>query len=121
MKNIAYIVSLRLGQCHRQMISFQKIYGLYGLKHHTVEINGNVTLGHIRTYIHVNIMLEFCEMLTEFAINNPYATVSGTVAPNVMSCPRLCGFHYLQEESRFCPGLILKNIRVGILYTAKSR
>ena len=31
------------------IISFQKIYGLYGLEHHTVEINGDVTLGHIRT------------------------------------------------------------------------
>ena len=48
------------------MISFQKIYGLYGLKHHTVEINGNVTLEDIQTYRHVNIELEFCE--TEFAI-----------------------------------------------------
>ena len=26
------------------MISFQKIYGLYGLKHHTMEINGDVTM-----------------------------------------------------------------------------
>ena len=26
------------------MISFQKIYGLYGLEHHTVEINGDVTM-----------------------------------------------------------------------------
>ena len=33
-------VSLRLGHCHHQIVSFQKIYGLYGLEHHTVEING---------------------------------------------------------------------------------
>ena len=26
------------------MISFQKIYGLYGLKHHLMEINGDVTM-----------------------------------------------------------------------------
>ena len=26
------------------MISFQKIYGLCGLEHHTVEINGDVTM-----------------------------------------------------------------------------
>ena len=26
------------------MMSFQKIYGLYGLEHHTVEINGDVTM-----------------------------------------------------------------------------
>ena len=26
------------------MISFQKIYGLYGLKHHTMEINGDVIM-----------------------------------------------------------------------------
>ena len=50
------------------MISFQKIYGLHGLEHHRVEINGNVTLGHGRTDIHVNIMLEFCEVRIEFAI-----------------------------------------------------
>ena len=31
--------------CHHQMISFQKIYGLFGLKHHTTEINGDVTMG----------------------------------------------------------------------------
>ena len=49
------------------MTSFQKIYGLHGLEHHEVEINGDVTLGHIRTYTHVNIVLEFCKMLTELA------------------------------------------------------
>ena len=26
------------------MISFQKIHGLYGLEHHTMEINGDVTM-----------------------------------------------------------------------------
>ena len=26
------------------MISFQKIYGLYGQKHHSMEINGDVTM-----------------------------------------------------------------------------
>ena len=30
--------------CHHQMISFQKIYGLYGLKHYLMEINGDVTM-----------------------------------------------------------------------------
>ena len=35
-----FFVSLRLGHCHHQILSFQKIYGLYGLEHHTVEING---------------------------------------------------------------------------------
>ena len=35
-------VSLCLGSCHHQMISFKKIYGLYGLEHHTLEINGDV-------------------------------------------------------------------------------
>ena len=33
-----------LSICHHQMISFQKIYGLYGLKHNTMEINGDVTM-----------------------------------------------------------------------------
>ena len=33
-------VSIRLGHCNYQMISFQKIYGLYGLEHHLVETNG---------------------------------------------------------------------------------
>ena len=40
---ICLFVSLRLVHCHHQMISFQKIYGLYGLEHHIVEINGDVT------------------------------------------------------------------------------
>ena len=55
------------GQWIVAVISFQKIYGLHGLEHHEVEINGDVTLGHIRTYTHVNIVLEFCKMLTELA------------------------------------------------------
>ena len=42
-------LSLRLGQCYHQMISFQKIIVLYGLEHHTVEINGDFTLGHGHT------------------------------------------------------------------------
>ena len=36
------------------MMSFQKIYGLYGREHHTVEINGDVTM---RTDKQVNIEL----------------------------------------------------------------
>ena len=63
MKNIAYIGSWK---------HFQKINGLYGLKHDTVEINGNVTLGHIHTDTHTHTC-EYrarilCEVLTEFAI-----------------------------------------------------
>ena len=49
---ICLLVSLCLNQCHHQMISFQKIYGLHGLEHHTGEINGDVTLGHTRTETH---------------------------------------------------------------------
>ena len=64
---IFLFVSICLSHCHHQMISFQKIYGFYGLEHHTVEINGDVTLGDIRTDTHVNIVLEFCEVWTEFA------------------------------------------------------
>ena len=41
---ICLFVSLRLGHYHHQMISFQKIYGLYGLEHQTAEINGDVTV-----------------------------------------------------------------------------
>ena len=41
---ICLFVTLRLSHYHHQMISFQKIYGLYGLEHHTVEINGDVTM-----------------------------------------------------------------------------
>ena len=32
-----------MGQWIVGVISFQKIYGLYGLKHHRVEISGDVT------------------------------------------------------------------------------
>ena len=32
-----------VGQWIVGVISFQKIYGLYGLKHHRVEISGDVT------------------------------------------------------------------------------
>ena len=39
-----------VGQWIVGVISFQKMYGLYGLKHHTVEMSGDVTdpdgLGH---------------------------------------------------------------------------
>ena len=80
-------VSLGLGQCHHQMISFQKIYGFYSLKHHTVEINGNVTLEDTHTdthtYIHVNIELEFCE--TEFAIRWFYEKKTG---PTSLLCSK---------------------------------
>ena len=41
---ICLFVTLRLSHYHHQMMSFQKIYGLYGLEHHTVEINGDVTM-----------------------------------------------------------------------------
>ena len=41
---ICLFVNLRLGHCHYQMISFQKIYGFCGLKHHMIEINGDVTM-----------------------------------------------------------------------------
>ena len=41
---ICLFVSLCLGHCHRQMTSFQKIYGLYGLGHHIVEMNGDATM-----------------------------------------------------------------------------
>ena len=33
-----------VGQWIVGVISFQKMYGLYGLKHHTMEINGDVTM-----------------------------------------------------------------------------
>ena len=32
-----------VGQCIMGVISFQKMYGLYGLKQHIVEISGDVT------------------------------------------------------------------------------
>ena len=41
---ICLFVSLRLSHYHHQMMSFKKIYGLYGLEHHTVEIDGDVTM-----------------------------------------------------------------------------
>ena len=41
---LCIFISLCLGHCHHQTISFQKIYDLYGLEHHTVEINGDVTM-----------------------------------------------------------------------------
>ena len=33
-----------VGEWTMEVISFQKIYGLYGLKHQTMEINGDVTM-----------------------------------------------------------------------------
>ena len=36
-----FFVSICLGHCHHQMISFRKIYSLNGLKHHSMEINGD--------------------------------------------------------------------------------
>ena len=41
---IYLFVSLCLGHCHQRMTSFQKIFGLYVLEHHTMEINGDVTM-----------------------------------------------------------------------------
>ena len=36
-------LSSRGRQCIVHVISFQKMYGLYGLKHHIVKISGDVT------------------------------------------------------------------------------
>ena len=38
---ICLFVSISLGHCHHQIVSFQKIYGLYGLEHHTVHCSGD--------------------------------------------------------------------------------
>ena len=38
-----FLVGL-VGQWIVGVISFQKMYGLYGLKHHIVEIRGDVTM-----------------------------------------------------------------------------
>ena len=45
-----------VGQWIVGVMSFQKMYGLYGLKHHIVEISGDVTDAG-RTYGQVNIGL----------------------------------------------------------------
>ena len=39
---IVFVIAVR--QWFVGIMSFQKIYGLYGLEHHTVEINGDVTM-----------------------------------------------------------------------------
>ena len=39
-----------MGQWIVDAISFQKIFGLYGLKQHIVEIRWDVTLVHARTH-----------------------------------------------------------------------
>ena len=48
-----------VGQWIVGVISFQKMYGLYGLKHHIVEIRGDVTMrdGRRRTNEQVKIEL----------------------------------------------------------------
>ena len=38
------------------MISFHKIYGLYGLKHHAMEINGDVTIMHPLLIANMNLI-----------------------------------------------------------------
>ena len=49
-----------MGQWIVDVISFQKIFGLCGLRGHKVEIRWDVTLVHIRTYgRNVKIELEF--------------------------------------------------------------
>ena len=50
---------LRLGHCHHWMTSFQKIYGLYGLEQHTVEINGDVSMRDNRKG-KIELDAEFC-------------------------------------------------------------
>ena len=41
--SVSVCLCLFIGQYH-QMISCQKIYGLCGLEHHSVKINGDVTM-----------------------------------------------------------------------------
>ena len=62
---ICLFVSLRLGQCHHQMISFQKIYGLYGLKHQTMEINGDVTMETNKQTTNNKVKIELVNKLTK--------------------------------------------------------
>ena len=59
-----------MGQWIVGVISFQKMYGLYGLKHHIVEISGDVTdagRGERRTSKDRATQLLICEPLS-FAI-----------------------------------------------------
>ena len=46
-----------VGQWIVGVISFQKMYGLYGLKHHIVEISGYVTMRDERTKKQLKIEL----------------------------------------------------------------
>ena len=47
-----------VGQWIVRVMSFQKMYGLYGLKHHIVEISGDITdAGQDRTRRQVNMVL----------------------------------------------------------------
>ena len=46
---------LCLGRGHHQMISFQKIYGLYGLKRHTGEKRSDVALANTQTQTEVRV------------------------------------------------------------------
>ena len=46
---------LCLGRGHHQMISFQKIYGLYGLKRHTGEKRSDVALTNTQTQTEVRV------------------------------------------------------------------
>ena len=57
-----FVIAITGVPCIVHVISFQKMYGLYGLKHHKVEKSLNFTTddGNLK------IELEFCE--AEFAI-----------------------------------------------------
>ena len=60
-----------VGQWIVGVISFQKMYGLYGLKHHTVEISGDVTDPDNRTTRKDRAtQLLICEKLSLAMLNN---------------------------------------------------
>ena len=66
------------------MISFQKIYGLYGLKHHMMEINGDVTMV---TNKQGNLML--LSYSTEFRNMNRYHKILTEITYWKYRCPLL--------------------------------
>ena len=112
---ICLLVSFCLGQCHHQMISFQKINGLHGLEHHTVEINGDVTLGHTRTHGHVNIVLEFCEMLRDFAIkhsNNCERCLDGSINKSLKNISLIGKYSQILKIENISLPVIFSNLGI---------
>ena len=80
-----------------------------------MEINGDVTLGHTRTHGHVNIVLEFCEMLRDFAIkhsNNCERCLDGSINKSLKNISLIGKYSQILKIENISLPVIFSNLGI---------